>query len=345
MRKTFNFTLTAMIMAFVFTMSSCNSEEMISEKQNAYLPEYTNQTLQDLEKFNQTFEASKETVQTRSGIWRFFRRLGRTVCADVVGAGKSVKDGSVTAQDGSLWVNLLKVISGAWNSSKEAYKNEGTELAPDEDDLFENYKTYCRTNVDIVDPDTIQSQDILVTYNNYSVNISEDTLYNQIQLPSSMVSLKQIGIAHNDILEQCYLNVIDSNGLGNGLQWDDPKPEEPDYGENEYLDNEEFEYDYYSTIEKIDSCCGTTGFNYQTYLSLYPFESQNVHQTEYLLLDALQNTVTSMADVINLVNGYITIIETNNDFTFEEKAQIYTSLTVAVYSYSLWSNRITDIIH
>ena len=74
MRKTFNFTLTAMIMAFVFTMSSCNSEDLVSERQNAALPEYTNQTLQDLEKFNQTFEASKETVQTRS-IFNFFRKL------------------------------------------------------------------------------------------------------------------------------------------------------------------------------------------------------------------------------------------------------------------------------
>ena len=341
MRKFLLITVFFAFTSLLFSFCSCSkdNEQMITDNNNIAQPDFTNKTLMELKKFNQELESSKENINTRSGLFHFFRRLGNTISSDVCGSIRGIKKG-IHIVPGHVVVNLLTVVTETWNSSKKAYQEESQEQAPDEEDVFDGYKVYCRTNIDFEDIDSLQLIDSLVTYNNYTVNTIGDSLYNQILIPSSMTTLKQIGIAHNDILEECYLSIIDNNGQNNLLQWDEPYLEEPDYEENEYLDSEEFEEDYYLTIEKVDSCCDLSGFNYQTYLTLYPFESQNVHQTASLLLYALQNTVTSMTDVISLANGYISIIEANNDFTLEEKIQIYSGLIVAVYSYNLWSNRI-----
>ena len=44
--------------------------------------------------------------------------------------------------------------------------------------------------------------------------------------------------------------------------------------------------------------------------------------------------------MIDLVNDYVDIIEANNEFSQEERVQIYAGLAVAAYSYKLWSSKL-----
>ena len=341
MRKTFNFTLTAMIMAFVFTMSSCNSEDLVSERQNTALPEYTNQTLQDLEKFNQTFEASKETVQTRSGIWRFFRKVAQLASADASGASKAIKNNShlctiglsINRTFGTVVTASVAVIGGVKASFASKKKEESEELAPeDADALYNNSVDYLI--------DKMKTENDSVYLHPGSVN----SLTDSINVPSSMDYLKHIGQFHNEVLSRA-LEMNNDYCHPN----DNPVMDEADDGDDSQLSSEieEFFMDDSTkiacdeSVSDVIDCCYSTGFDYNENLNQYPFDSQNVTSTYRLFFSALQSA-QSTSDVITLVNGYISIIETNNEFSDQEKEQLYCGMIVAVYSYSLWLESLMD---
>ena len=72
------------------------------------------------------------------------------------------------------------------------------------------------------------------------------------------------------------------------------------------------------------------------------FDSNTLtRQTGELFLGAILNC-NSLNDVIYLANNYIDTIESYGDFETYEKESLYSCFTIAVYSYHLWSELITD---
>lgn len=52
--------------------------------------------------------------------------------------------------------------------------------------------------------------------------------------------------------------------------------------------------------------------------------------------DLLSSYPTNLDDIVEITNGYINIIETNNEFNDNDREMIYSALIVSLYSPQLW---------
>lgn len=330
-----------MLIACTFSLISCSSdEEFIScvEAPQMNTNKYDNKTLQELVSFNASI---KRDIQTRSfllRLWKTIAKVGADVYGGAVGFGNSFE-----IRNGKLYYDLATVLTQGSSYSRKAAQDVDALLAMNsDDDFFDDVKSYCREKISFDDVINVGNNSNYLTCNTSTISFVGDSLYSQIMIPSSMECLLVTGIAHNEILEDNLLNPSFPNGgFNNELNNDPPGLDPPDPGEgyNDHLESEEFSELYYSGIAKVDSCCGINGFSYQTYLINYPFESSNVNQTMGLFMDAMMDYVETSSDLVSLVNNYISIIESNNDFTSEERAQIYTGLVISIYSFNLWYTR------
>lgn len=169
--------------------------------------------------------------------------------------------------------------------------------------------------------------------------LETDPLLLQINLPNRFRYLSYLGRNHNAIISDWRTSRITITRSPNLNTPVDPiDPEEPGIPVNDlsslYLDSC-FNESYCNTINEICNIQNFYNDDYVNYIDLN--YNGNIGDTYQLFLEAYHLTSTT-SSLISLVNQYITIIESNNDFSDEERKAIYSGFMIAVYSCDYWNN-------
>ena len=337
MKKLLTVSLVLMLIACTFTLISCNSDEepvYITEASQINFNKFDNNTLLELKEFNSTIQRD---VTTR-GMGSLFRNFIKFVSADVTGAGKALKSNYqilslATTLDHSIGaactgvVAIYGAVKGSFFSKKRSDENGLVNITDDE--------MYSTTISHLLDHAEERYGTLVLVPT--GLNLYADS----ISVPSSFSYLEPIGQFHNQILSL----VITEDAGGNNTNG---QPNEDPIGDGDFtglvgdmqtvFSSSTTESGCNLAVADVVSYCTSTGFDYEDNLTDYPFTSNNVNSTYLLFLSALESA-QSVSDVISIVNSYISIIEANNDFTADEKEQIYGGMIVAVYSYDFWEKR------
>ena len=264
------------------------------------------------------------------------------VSADASGAIKSIEKnkgvitvvGTFDKTSGGVLLSCIAVYGAVKSSFYSKKKTEADYAAPElEESIYQPSMTYLKKHIDVDSLSLMQP--------------SDDCLADSVTLPSSMSHLQHIGYYHNKLLA----NALEEPGDeavadGDSPGQDNSDDTDPDYLPTdilEFFEDERNEAKCDSLVEDVVSSCSRTGFEYNSFLLAHPYESSNVNSTYKLFLDAVSNSAQSTSDVVSIVNGYINIIESNNEFTEEERMQLYGGMIVAVYSYDYWLNSLLSI--
>lgn len=322
----------------LFFMVSCSNEggEIVSQSLDPQLHVDCNcKTLQQLQEYNN--EIVPNVVTTRS-IWGWLKKVFKVTIADVGGALQEISDNStqITALNmidpvvGTAAI-VYHGINGGVAASKNAW-NACTGLimtTPAWNQLSANVVDFCIENEVLNDLKFLQSS-----------FYQTDTIFSQISLPFSKRYLKTIGLYHNEILNP---QILPGPLHPNGRDLQEPFIQNPLI--EDLLESEDFTAAFFEVRDTISQYCNSTdGFNVLSYMATNPFSSTNVNNTFDLFIDAIDISVIEPSDLIDLVNDYVSIIEANNDFSDEEKTEIYAGFVVSVYSYSLWYSKMQTII-
>jgi len=326
-------------MLFVTSCESDNEGYVDIPKTSTIVVEQNCKTLTALEQYNQTQKS--KVVQTR-GFWGWLKRVAKTVSADVIGAGAAILAeqatiGSLTSLNGAVGTvaTVIVGIGGAVPASIAAWNSDCAIVAYEPQNQVLNNVISC------------DRQNLLITggpQKDYSTELPGDNIFAEIDFPEDMDIIKATGVYHNLVINESEIHSKPTNTYGLNspdLGHDDPGDvlcEDLD----DYIESRDYASVFNTAWNNIPNYMGTESFNYSSYLNSVCPASSNVKSTYLLFLQALNNdtSITSLSDVIDLVNDYVNIIETNNEFSQEEREQIYAGLAVAAYSYKLWSGKI-----
>ena len=95
------------------------------------------------------------------------------------------------------------------------------------------------------------------------------------------------------------------------------------------FDQQEFKDYYYETLENVKNN------NDLNNISDCP---ENVKKALVNYLELFNEYPENVDELVEIANGYIDIIEKNNEFSKDEKDMIYAAIMVSVYSPQLWYN-------
>lgn len=314
-----------MISFLLVACSQVENEKVAAEPVEAQQLEPANNTLRELAIYNESFAIQQTDRPITRGFWS---DLWTIIKSDLVGAGIGAYKGllrSISFPFGFMFSHkaiITHALAGGFIYSSHAFQ-----------------EVYCDDN----------QADDSVSFSRLKV-ISEESIFDDvpiiiqsavdtslIALPDSLQDILKVGLAHNKLMQE-WLNDISASGNTQGVI--SPILDD-DYESNDvsdFLNSRDFSRYYHALEIEISDYCSIAGFDYDSFMEDEPFDSENVAQTIDLFVQAAESNVTSLNSLITMVNGYINIIETNNEFSYEEKMQIYSSLVVAIYSYSLWTN-------
>lgn len=151
-----------------------------------------------------------------------------------------------------------------------------------------------------------------------------------IELPQDFNYLRKIGVDHNKILASANVDgdiPVDNYAANNKLEpvfLDEVGFSQFDEAINSPVMNDYFnaaieDFKNGTELEDLD-CSNRVKQALQEYLELFQIYPENVD------------------NLVEIANGYIKIIEENNEFSKEEKEMIYAAIMVSVYSPQLWYN-------
>lgn len=330
----YNITLFFCILVF---MASCSNE--LSEAEDTNTQEIaSSKTLSDLKAFNASFES--ETSFTRGWWDNNGIRIGRILKADLGGAiacmgdnkalvgiaaGMVVKGGTAGAWIGGSIIAGI-ALYGAAPASYRSYQIQYP-YAYSIDDLYNMHNTTTNYCVKIAQQDV--------------ASFLIDSIGACITIPNSMKFLLLSGMGHNKIVHQYMAGKSDTPMRA---------PITPIVGDSEEMSyalqiftGEDLESSFSNAWLYAEQYTTSAGFDYSSYIADHEYESENVTETISLFLSAYDSSVNSLSSIISLVNGYINIIEADDEFSTEERYQIYAGLIVAVYSFDLWNGKLHEI--
>lgn len=341
MKKYFFIAVAFFGMLFVTSCESDDEGFVDVPKTQELTVEQNCKTLAALEQYN--LAQKGEGVETR-GFWNWLKRIAITVSADVAGAGAAILAeeatiGAISSLGGAAGTVAAVVIGlgGGVPASIEAWKTGCAIVVQYEpqSQVLNNVRFCGRQNL-IISEGGPQKD--------YSTELPGDNIFAQIDFPAGMDIVKATGVYHNLVINDSEVNLRPTNSYG--LNGSDLQPHDPGDEVSETLDNFIMSSEYASVFNTawntVPNYMGTDSFNYNSYFNSICPTSSNVKSTYLLFLQALNDntSVTCLSDVIDLVNDYVDIIEANNEFSQEERVQIYAGLAVAAYSYKLWSSKL-----
>ena len=261
---------------------------------------------------------------------------GRKLCtalADIVGAVEGVDRGKtlagvvgVATGGTGFWAVVAgtALIFGA-SASYISYKNYTCAYAINASELFDFTKDAVVNKIAFVKNDSLLDvKDSLVD------DPLTASVENGVELPSDFSYIRTLGINHNAILSAA--NVVGKLPETSEVEANVMKPMElapEDYAKfNDAMNSEElkqvFEVDsnnigQINCLDNLQNCSERVKQALQGYLDLFEIYPDNAD------------------DVAEIANGYIKIIEENNEFTAEEKELIYSAIMVSVYSPQFWA--------
>lgn len=305
---------------FSLCFISCSQETI--ETSSCQLPENRfcrNQTLKELKALNDSIiSTNMDMHETRSG-----NRMPWYI-ADATGA---VVGGQIANQWAYLcgpfafkaYVATVVLSAAVCSASALAESNAAPMLLNDYNSFYYVGDHNYSTQTQILD-DTCQINNSLV---------------NSINIPQSFRSLSYIGINHNAILLDWNSPQNTRTRSGGYLEPLDPgDPLQPINNLSPLYRDTLFRNSYDSTIGSINAVFNYYNGDFADYL-ITNYDN-NISDACYLFFQASAYS-NSTSDMITLVNQYISIVESNQDFTEDEKKVFYGGLIVAIFSFEYWN--------
>lgn len=335
MKKSF---LLAAAFLGMLLLASCSNDEKcyVKSSVDSSSEDYSSKTIEDLEKYNKVlvhnFSATRGVGSGSN------RRKARIVAADLNGAVESLDEhhnltsialglifGGHPHAGGALLAAIAAkgAVPASWNAYKKtcglAYKTEEIES------LFGRTKNYCLES--------------MVLEDNMAYADIDDDISSCIDIPDSLNFLLRAGVAHNQII-----NLHRQNDRNTEIHRTPKRiPFAPDIEFDycmqvrEAYNSTEFEIGFFDTWGLFDEYDSSTGFDFDSYIEENPYQSSFVTSTITLFVNALDVIPDTDSDLYDTINSYISIIEDNNEFSRDDRYQIYAGLIVAAYSYNLWN--------
>lgn len=151
----------------------------------------------------------------------------------------------------------------------------------------------------------------------------------QIQLPSDFEHVRRWGNDHNAILAE--LRTLDTGGgmrshyheyIDDPINTTNPNVEMV-FSSRQFSAATNDAFDYITATSDGDAQCSSG--------------SENVDEIYEMFLSIMDTYFTSPTDLISAINSYISIIENNNELTYEEKEIVYGGFLIAFYSVQYWN--------
>lgn len=325
MKKLILFLAFIAMYAVLSSCSSSNGEEIAGTVASMEMND--SRTLDALKSYNETLLNSCQ--QTRG--WG--KRL-LVASADIKGAVKGIDAGKtlasvVGAASGGTGAAVVVVGSGLIVGaaySYLAYKGSTICSYPAQISDFLNYSRKLVSGRIVVEGKT----DSATSRTDEAIFNPENEAYNNIELPQEFGYLRTLGADHNAILLAANVDgelpteeSVTSANLGQ-VEVDEEEQDKFEQAINSPMFNDSF----FAAIDEFNDEKGfeTLGC------------SDRVKQALQSYLDLFQTYPENVDELVKIANGYIKIIEENNEFTKDEKELIYSAIMVSVYSPQLWDN-------
>lgn len=343
-----------LVIASIFI--ACSQSHWTNDVEDVNGP-LNSKTLTELSTFNENLLINKtvDPATLKSNWWRKFKDGLIVSAADIAGVGAGIYSvqgvaalaGVASGGTGYVVVSAVGgVIVGA-GASMAAYDAlpecayAGTEekvafAALSEEDLIELYSSN-QSNIQGEAPPA----------DNYEYNY----ILERINLPAEFEHLRRVGEDHNKIVKLAYnKGGITTKSLlkGGGEETSKPKDEDKDCVlpeipsavceiVSELVYDKEFKGIRQDILTCIESACTSDIFDPEIFFNEYPMKSKCVEDAIKLYLSLYVNFPDNLDDIVDIANGYINIIEQNNEFTYNEKESIYSALIISLYSPQIWN--------
>lgn len=194
-------------------------------------------------------------------------------------------------------------------------------------------KTY-KSNLSISPENKLNSTDVRHVYN---------VAYDKINMPQKFEYIKRIGEDHNGLINTSLLiakeNISVSEIPLTEFKGIIPIVELPNYNLNQIIfENPCFINKYAKINQSIENCLDNDELNIDKFFNEVPLISKRVEQALKDYITLFKVYPKDIDEVAEITNGYIEIIEKNNEFTDDEKEIIYAAITVALYSPQIWND-------
>ena len=280
-----------------------------------------NKTLTELQAFNSQFIS--EHPLTRSNVWNDFQ-IAR---ADYTWGKRGAKAGQViaglagAATGGTGYVITVGVCAGVVGGYASYRKWQ--QLYPNNDGACVSYNNAMDKMENLYD--NRYSDNVLHTLgiDNYA------SFGAQINLPTNFEYLRRIGNDHNKVLAE--LRNTSQSGLRRS-----PIEEGDDSG---------FILSPIAEVFNAEELLSTSSTLYTTITPTYDGDSSaSVSQVIDSVIDSFDTLINSSsinnAELISVINNYISIIENNNELSFSERETVYSTLVIALYSILYWDDNL-----
>lgn len=328
------FIFVALLTAFAF--ASCSSESFESKSEISSFhknDQETNvKTVEELKKYNETLLT--QCAKTR-GRGRKLYIAASDICGAAAGisAGKEFAGlvGAVTGGTGAAAIMVgCALLVGASASYYAYYSTSSCSYSVNTPELLDYATKIVRGRIV---KDEYLKDTTSIKNNNQFETILDEEAFNRINLPQEYSYLQTLGADHNAL-------IVDSNVGGdlpnannivvsdNNLNKVELAPDDIARFE-QVFDQQEFKDYYYETLENVKNN------NDLNNISDCP---ENVKKALVNYLELFNEYPENVDELVEIANGYIDIIEKNNEFSKDEKDMIYAAIMVSVYSPQLWYN-------
>lgn len=316
---------TVIALAGLLTVCACNERSSLPSNTESA----KDQLISRLEKYNANL-VQQNSPQTKSPNWR---NLTVVAIADIKGALDGGKvGGKIGAKVGSFFgVPHYGALTGAfvggigWGAfmSYLVYDDSpGTSYA-DFNTLYE--QTMLAAAQAVLAREQLEVEPLSDTlYCSFNNNIADyTTCEEEFTLPEESEYCELVGMAHNEALEYAMA--------------------EEEFVEEEFVETPVITsvYDSLSPIASALLSCqemkDSLWVLYQNHLQ--QSQIQTISDTIVdLFIEPYATATTNIDDVVALANDYVDMISESDALTEEEKSEVYSAISVAVYSTCFWSN-------
>ncbi len=311
--------LSLLVIGIMFVVSCTNDNEKPVDSQPAT---NANKTLIELQEYNSQF-ISEHSV-TRANWWNYIR----VASADYKWGKRGAKAGQIiagiagVATGGSGYAITVGVSAGV--AGGYASYRKWQQLYSDDEGASVSYQEAMNRMEGLYANNYYNNTLNSLGVDNYAV------LGAQINLPSNYEHLRRIGNDHNMVLEQLREESVPFLSRG--------PFEEGHITESilttpieDLFDEYELQYTSSSAFSAI-----TTSSDGDSAASV-SFTVDSIVDT----FDTLLHSVSmDNAGLVSAINSYISIIENNNELTYSEKEDVYSTLIIALYSILYWNDNL-----
>ena len=316
-------------------LASCSNDPITS-----FVPTSPNTTLNELSVYNKGYLQSlqSENCTTRANRSDRWNRILTTGCYDIIGAAIGIKYGQIigaglglaTGGTGYVATNAVCASLFGAKASHDAWrKNKGYSKSSQP---ATNQPLYIKARTAFINESEGMKLDTTsYIYNNY---------FKYINIPQNFAYLKDVGENHNTIIKKA---ISETSSQARAIGTDYPitvkpgpflpcTPKIPTTANMKNL----FYSDELITIYNTEDAKDIPS-DYEDYINSN-IESANIREALKLYLSLYTNLSQDGDEIISIINKYIETIEKNNDFSKNEKEEIYAALIVSLYSPQLWKD-------